>query len=341
MIEPGSMGAKETKATRQPATFWPEFIFIESVVALVVTLGLLIGASMLAIPHERIADPTDSTYLPRPEWYFLFLFELLKYFPGELEWVGVAVIPTIVVLLLLLLPFIDRSPARRPTARPIASSLAIIGLVGIVFLTYRAMAATPPTVTSQKLLVAQGEKLFQEAGCLACHSRGPIIGGAFGGDLANVGNMRTLSWVHRFIENPGRIDPDSKMPGFLGQLSHEQVEAISLYLMEQRIGPTTASAPVPVPVATAPAKTETSAGVKSPAAELPIGETSFKQNCNMCHPGGGVGIGPSLKPGVYKGAQADFTKIVRQGKGGMPLFPPTRIDDGELQALYQYVSTLQ
>ncbi|MBI4216666.1 MAG: c-type cytochrome [Chloroflexi bacterium] len=339
MIEPGSLGAKETKATRQPATFWPEFIFIEAVVALAVTLGLLIGASLLSIPHERIADPIDSSYIPRPEWYFLFLFELLKYFPGELEWVGVAVIPTIVVLILLLLPFIDRSPARRPTARPIASSLAIIGLLGIVFLTYRALAATPPTVTSHTLLVAQGEKLFQEAGCLGCHSRGPIIGGNFGGDLANVGNRRTLSWVHRFIENPGRIDPDSKMPAFLGQLSHEQVEAISLYLMEQRIGPATASAPVPV--ATAPAKPETSAGVKSPAAELSIGETSFKQNCNMCHPGGGVGVGPPLKQGAYKGTQAEFTKIIRQGKGAMPLFPPTRIDDGELQTLYQYISALQ
>lgn len=339
MIEPGSVGAKESKATRQPATFWPEFIFTEAVVALVVTLGLVIGASMLSIPHERIADPTDSTYIPRPEWYFLFLFELLRYFPGELEWVGVAVIPAIVVLLLLLLPFIDRSPARRPTARPIASSLAIIGLVGIVFLTYRAMAATPPTVTSQTVLVVQGEKLFKEAGCLSCHSRGPILGGNFGGDLANVGNMRTLSWVHRFIENPGRIDPDSKMPGFLGQLNHEQVEAISLYLMEQR----TSTSPItaPVPVATAPAKPETGAGVKSPAAALSIGETSFKQNCNMCHPGGGVGVGPSLKPEVYKGAQADFTKIIRQGKGAMPLFPPTRIDDGELQALYQYISTLK
>ena len=61
------------------------------------------------MPLEQLADPTDTTYIPRPEWYFLFLFQTLKLFKGPLEVVGAVVLPGLAVLALILVPFIDRS----------------------------------------------------------------------------------------------------------------------------------------------------------------------------------------------------------------------------------------
>ena len=86
------------------------------VFAILVALAYFVG-----VPTEARANPADTTYTPRPEWYFLFLFQLLKYFPGNLEVIGVVVIPTLVILLLLALPFIDRSPKRHFLRRPLAS----------------------------------------------------------------------------------------------------------------------------------------------------------------------------------------------------------------------------
>ena len=66
---------------------------------------------------DEIANPADASYVPRPEWYFLSLFELLKYFPGPFEPVATMVIPGLVVGFLLMLPFLDRGPDRRPFSR--------------------------------------------------------------------------------------------------------------------------------------------------------------------------------------------------------------------------------
>jgi len=87
--------------------FWPYTIFEDTVVALGVLLILLFLAIFVGTPLERAADPTNTAYIPRPEWYFMFLFELLKLFPAHLEWVGAALVPALGLLALLLLPFMD------------------------------------------------------------------------------------------------------------------------------------------------------------------------------------------------------------------------------------------
>ena len=84
---------KEQKEKGVP--FFPDILFKDAVVALIVLLILLALTIFVGVSLEEQADPTDTTYNPRPEWYFLFLFQLLKYFPGELEVIGVVVIPTI------------------------------------------------------------------------------------------------------------------------------------------------------------------------------------------------------------------------------------------------------
>src|SRR5512135_1319426 len=115
--------------------FWPDSIYKDLLVSLAIFIVLVLLATVLGVPGEPKADPNDTAYIPRPEWYFLFLFQMLKYFPGKLEWVGTAVIPGIAVLALLLLPFYDRSPFRYWKKRKFAVVAMTLIVAGIVALT--------------------------------------------------------------------------------------------------------------------------------------------------------------------------------------------------------------
>src|SRR3972149_2097109 len=102
----------KTMSGKKGVPFFPDIVFKDAVISLFLFLILLALAYFIGAPLEARANPADTTYTPRPEWYFLFLFQLLKYFPGELEVVGVVVLPTIAIILLFLLPFLDRSSRR-------------------------------------------------------------------------------------------------------------------------------------------------------------------------------------------------------------------------------------
>ncbi len=121
--------------------FFPFWVTKDAVLGLAL-LGLLIYLSYTQrAPLEFPADPTSSNYTPRPEWYFLFLFQMLKYFPGPWEVVATVVIPIVVVGGLILLPFIDRSEERRPWRKPVTTTLGILGILGFIALTL--LALTP------------------------------------------------------------------------------------------------------------------------------------------------------------------------------------------------------
>ena len=101
---------KYKKAKEEGVPFFPDIIFKDTVVSLLVFLAIVALAYFIGIPAEERANPNDTSYTPRPEWYFLFLFQLLKYFPGNLEVIGAMILPGLFVVLLILLPFIDKSP---------------------------------------------------------------------------------------------------------------------------------------------------------------------------------------------------------------------------------------
>jgi len=124
--------------------FFPDIIFKDAVISLVVFLILVCLAYFLGAPLEARANPADTSYTPRPEWYFLFLFQLLKYFPGKLEVIGVVVLPTLAILLLFVLPFIDRSPKRHYLKRPLITGSTLALMVSIVLLTVLAVREAPP-----------------------------------------------------------------------------------------------------------------------------------------------------------------------------------------------------
>ena len=90
-------------------SFFPEQVFKDTVAVFLAFAFLFVMAIVVRVPLERMADPTDTSYIPRPEWYFLFLFQTLKVFEGPLEVVGTVVLPTLAILALILTPFIDRS----------------------------------------------------------------------------------------------------------------------------------------------------------------------------------------------------------------------------------------
>ncbi len=227
---------REPKPEEKRHVFWPDFASHAAIVMLIIFIALALMAKFLPPAHESIARPMDISYIPRPEWYFLFLMEILKVFPGELEFVGAIIVPALAILVLLLFPFFDRSPTIGVLKRPLASGVGLFAIAAIAFLTIQGMAATPPTMSSRSAFIELGESVYQEQDCSNCHTINGV-GSPIGPDLAGLAERRTLSWVHKYLEDPLLIKPDSAMPGYLGALTHEEIEAVSLYLMSLETAP--------------------------------------------------------------------------------------------------------
>jgi quinol-cytochrome oxidoreductase complex cytochrome b subunit len=117
-------------------TFYPSFLFKEIVVMMLIfILVSVILAVVFPVELGDPADPTDNLFIPKPEWYFMSLYQLLKYFPGKLEVIATAIIPSGGIIALLLLPFIDRNSETRPSKRPVAMTMLFFAVTAIVVLT--------------------------------------------------------------------------------------------------------------------------------------------------------------------------------------------------------------
>src|SRR5207248_8823776 len=129
------------------------------------------------------ADPTDTSYIPRPEWYFLFLFQILKVFQGPLEVVGTVVLPTLAILALILTPFIDRTRIARLRQRTLAFGVVLLGALGWGGLTLAAIRTTPPQTAASRIDFSgptqwmeltpaelAGVHYFRQEMCDSCHN---------------------------------------------------------------------------------------------------------------------------------------------------------------------------
>src|ERR671920_889177 len=131
------------KAAGKP--FFPYAVAKDSVMAAIVMLTIILMSLMFGAELGPKADPTTTTYVPRPEWYFFFLFELLRIIkPASLVPLATIGVPTILMILMLILPFIDRGPERRPERRPIAMVTALFVICAMGYLTYLGAAAGSP-----------------------------------------------------------------------------------------------------------------------------------------------------------------------------------------------------
>jgi ubiquinol-cytochrome c reductase cytochrome b subunit len=227
------------RTKRGGVRFWPDIIGKDAiaslgVVALVVLLALAFGA-----PLEPPADPTDTVYVPKPEWYFLPLYQLLKLVPGSLESVVAVGVPTVLVIVLLALPLLDRRSTRNLLRRPVAAGglLFLLGGSGLLLgMAVREAGPAIPPEGGRPLTDVEraGRALFQSQQCTGCHVvRGK--GGDEGPDLTEVGLRHSSAWMHSFMELPSRFHADSRMPSYAPPaMTHEEIEEIARYLATLR-----------------------------------------------------------------------------------------------------------
>lgn len=193
----------------------PEFRFFPSQAArdVVVVFGvfaLLTAFAWHGAPElDAPADPADATYIPRPEWYFLGLFQLLKYFPGRWEIVGALILPGVTVGALMLLPWIDRGPHREPRRRRLVMAATVVGFVGIASLTTLGWRDRPVTFADSQWSPREigGRILASNRGCLRCHSDSGLAD-----PLEQTATGRGPEWISGHITDPEMIAPGLREP---------------------------------------------------------------------------------------------------------------------------------
>jgi len=185
---------------------------LKDTVAIFAWFAVLTGMAILArVPLGHIAEPADSSYVPRPEWYFLFLYQFLKWFDSPLKLVGAVILPALAIVALILVPFIDRGKMK--TVRRRWSAIGLTALVAIFWggLTARAIATTPETREMDMSLVQSWQEIpagnmasigfFRKAQCGSCHSLGKSGAGP---DLALAPSSRPAAWLEEHVRSSAK-----------------------------------------------------------------------------------------------------------------------------------------
>jgi ubiquinol-cytochrome c reductase cytochrome b subunit len=218
--------------------FWPDILGKDAIVSAAVVLVIVLLAVLRKTPLEAPADPTDTAYIPRPEWYFLPIYQMLKLVPGSLESVIAVGMPTLLILAMLGLPFFDRRSTRNLLHRPVALGALVVVLGGSGFLIGAAMRGYHPVVSEAGELLNStqraGHALFHSQQCNGCHQIAGQ-GGEEGPDLTTVGLRHSAGWMHSFLESPSRFHPESRMPAYgPPALTHQEIEELAQYLATLR-----------------------------------------------------------------------------------------------------------
>jgi menaquinol-cytochrome c reductase cytochrome b/c subunit len=221
------------KAQGKP--FFPYAVAKDSVMACVVLLVIIVMALMFGAELGPKADPTTTTYVPRPEWYFFFLFELLRVIkPASLVPLATIGVPTVLMILMILVPFIDRGPERRPERRPIALITAVFVICSMGYLTFLgANAGSPNEIDLQ--VAAQyepGKLVVAQSGCLACHKIGENGNDGPGPELTDIGDKLFPAAIERTLDNP-----TAPMPSYQN-LPAEKKAALVEFLAQLKGGDT-------------------------------------------------------------------------------------------------------
>jgi menaquinol-cytochrome c reductase cytochrome b/c subunit len=215
------------KAKGKP--FYPYAVAKDSIMAAIVVLTIALLSIIFGAELGPKADPTTTTYVPRPEWYFFFLFELLRVIkPPELTPLATIGIPTVCMILIVMLPFIDRSPERRPERRPIAMAAGIFTIAAMAYLTYLGAAAGSPNEIEYKVApqYEAGKLVAAQSGCLACHKIGENGNSGPGPNLTEIGTKLAPAAIERTLDNP-----TAPMPSFRA-LPQEKKTALVQFLSQ-------------------------------------------------------------------------------------------------------------
>jgi menaquinol-cytochrome c reductase cytochrome b/c subunit len=249
---------------RRGKPFFPYAMFhdtVMSVVVVTVIVGLAClwyftsgeepgDSGILGPRYTDEADPGTTSFVPRPDWYFYFLFYLLRIFKWpESVVLGTVGIPTIALILLIMIPFLDRRRERRLVRRPVAVVGALLVIASMGVLTYKGATAKESLASEnvaavdswvqEQGLSADGRKgavLFAESGCQTCHTYlGTGTSNAGAPDLSEIGKSgRGVEGFAQYVANPAQFG-NNVMPSFAG-LGRENLRLIGTFLNESKGG---------------------------------------------------------------------------------------------------------
>ena len=315
--------------------FYPEQVFKDTMAIFAAFAILFVMAVAVRVPLEQLADPTDTSYVPRPEWYFLFLFQLLKLFTGPLEVVGSVVLPGLAVLALILVPFIDRGQMVRLTRRTFAFGFVALAAIGWTGLTAAAVITTPKEASQVAVdysaptdwMELSSEELagvghFRQENCVSCHAVGDT-GSKIGPDLTRTTIHRNAAWMIQHFKSPAGVRPGSAMPPI--QLSDSQLNSLAAFLL--KLNPQNATA-------------------LSDAPDFAVQGALVYQahGCNACHKVNGVGVdvGPSLNGLAQRRSRSwvedHFADPSKLSPGS--IMPPFKFSKRDLDNLMAYLFVL-
>jgi menaquinol-cytochrome c reductase cytochrome b/c subunit len=245
---------------REGKPFYPYAMFHDTVMSFVV-VSVIIGlaciwyyttneepgdSGLLGVRYAEEADPGTTSFIPRPDWYFYFLFYLLRIFKWpESVVLGTVGIPTLLMILLFALPFLDRRRERRISRRPVAVLAALLTAVSMGVLTYKgatareslgseAVAAVPQWCAEQGGCTdeeREGGEIFAQVGCLQCHtylgSGSQNVGAP---DLSGIGNTgRDAEYFARYVADPSQFG-NTVMPRF-ERLGEDNLNKVAAFLV--------------------------------------------------------------------------------------------------------------
>jgi cytochrome c2 len=242
--------------------FYPYAMFEDTIMSLVV-VGVIIGLAviwkwtswsphhdgthqgLLGPEYTARADPGTTSFVPRPDWYFYFLFYLLRVFKWpETVFLGTVGVPTIALILLIGVPFYDLRRERRLSRRPVAVVGAVLVVLSMGVLTWKGATASealasevilqvPSWIKQEKLPPAAqpGAKLFAVAGCTACHTYLGAGGSQLGApDLTAIGTRHLgIDFQIRHLKCPSCVNPGSPMPKF-ASLGEKTLHQLAVFL---------------------------------------------------------------------------------------------------------------
>jgi menaquinol-cytochrome c reductase cytochrome b/c subunit len=241
--------------------FFPPAILHDTVMSLVVVCVIVALAAiwyysadgeksgLLGPWYTAPADPGTTAFVPRPDWYFYFLFYLLRIFKWpETVFIATVGVPTICLILLIGLPFYDRRRERRPSHRPVAMVAAVLTIVSMGVLTWKGATAKEALGSELVLLVPSwaqqqgfqdneeavaGAKLFAQSGCLNCHTYlGQGAGNLGAPNLSAIGATNDAAFFVRYLTNPAAFG--NNVMGSYAYLGQQNLAQLGAFLASSK-----------------------------------------------------------------------------------------------------------
>lgn len=242
----GPVNEDPIKPKLKPELFYPRQVLMDLSLTSLLIIGLGLLSFFMPMQLGPAANPSDAQYVPRPEWYYLPIFQWLKYWHGAASVIGILIIPTVLALAIIALPFLDRSIERRPWKRPVAMGAYLFVMIVLIGLGLRSQYADKhdtgvaqqlakqkseeqeymskpfePELSSASLaaantaladpIAAKGKTIFELQSCNACHGDGGA-GTAAAPALVGLSNTLSADQVAELFKHPTAKMTSGGMP---------------------------------------------------------------------------------------------------------------------------------